>query len=150
MRPRPSEVVRGIRRVLADVVAPDLQSEYARLRVREIRTVLAQVDWDEIALTYLRETQELSALADDVIRWTSAAGARRSHFAAVADADLTGGSWAPGTVPTFDALDKLRVTLDGLLVSVLPALVEWVDAHPDDVEGAAFLERLRQAYTGTA
>ena len=57
MRPSPAEVLAGIRRILKDVIAPEIGSELARLRLAEIRAVLAQVDWNNVALhdLYLSE-----------------------------------------------------------------------------------------------
>ena len=61
MRPRPSEVVAGVRAVLRDTIEPELTSGHARSRLADIRAVLAQLDWDDGVLDLRRRTAELRA-----------------------------------------------------------------------------------------
>ncbi|MDP9182144.1 MAG: hypothetical protein M3P04_05145 [Actinomycetota bacterium] len=64
-RPSPQEIVDGLRRMLKEVVEPELHSEHARQRLAEGRAVLAQVDWDDAGLHLARRTEDLrSALAE--------------------------------------------------------------------------------------
>jgi len=59
MRPTPQEVIDHVRRVLKDVVAPELTNDHARQRVAEVRAVLAQTDWNGAGLRLAAETGEL-------------------------------------------------------------------------------------------
>src|SRR5256885_1945886 len=80
MRPTPAEVIAGVRRILKDVIEPEVGSEYARSRLRELRAVLAQVDWNDAALHLQQECDLLAeqlAVADS---WIAAEPARESAF----------------------------------------------------------------------
>lgn len=65
MRPRPSEIVTGVRAILKDVIGPELSSEHAKSRLSEVRAVLAQVDWDNAGFALAaRNAALLKGLAD--------------------------------------------------------------------------------------
>lgn len=68
-RPRPSEVIAGIRSVLADVIAPELTSDHARSRLAEVRAVLAQVDWDDNAFAERERALALRRSLDAATDW---------------------------------------------------------------------------------
>jgi hypothetical protein len=72
MRPTPSETISGVRRILKEVIEPDLQTEYARTRLREIRAVLAQVDWDDAVLRLRRSDEVVRALLAEIQGWADA------------------------------------------------------------------------------
>ncbi|MGQ4615537.1 hypothetical protein [Nocardia sp. R7R-8] len=60
MRPRPSEVIAGVRAILAETIAPELTSEHAKARLAEIRAVLAQIDWDNRGFDLITGTEAVS------------------------------------------------------------------------------------------
>ena len=68
MRPTPAETITQIRRLLKDVIEPDLQSDYARSRLREIRAVLAQTDWDDAAAGLAATNTEIGGARHRVCR----------------------------------------------------------------------------------
>ncbi|MDH3015647.1 MULTISPECIES: hypothetical protein [Gordonia] len=69
MRPRPSEIIAGIRTVLKDTVAPSCSGEHARARLDEIRAVLAQVDWDNAGFELAQRTDRLEVALREARRW---------------------------------------------------------------------------------
>jgi hypothetical protein len=72
-RPRPSEVIAGIRAVLADVIAPELTSDHAQSRLAEIRAVLAQIDWDNTAFAMKARALALAQALSDASAWVDTA-----------------------------------------------------------------------------
>lgn len=135
MRPRPSEVIEAIRRILRDDVLPELTSPAARARVAEIRGVLAAVDWDDIALTHLRETRQLGRAVEGLLHWLEEDSDRAANFAPHLSArpTLQGGD-------SFDELEADRRALDNWFLAILEPLDAWLSHHPS-VEG----RHLRQA-----
>jgi hypothetical protein len=137
MRPTPAEVIAGVRRVLRDVVEPEVGSEYARTRLREVRAVLAQLDWDDASLQVQLERTRMRALLADAQAWMTEAAGSEPVFEALAgrvealiDTEAT----------TLAEHNSARATEAGLLVEVSDALAGWTRAHPDD-EGARELRR---------
>ncbi|MGQ4599642.1 hypothetical protein [Nocardia sp. R6R-6] len=65
MRPLPSEIIAGVRAVLAETIAPELTTEHARSRLAEIRAVLAQIDWDNSGFELISQTERLSGALRD-------------------------------------------------------------------------------------
>ncbi|WP_280420508.1 hypothetical protein [Nocardia carnea] len=72
MRPLPSEIIAGVRAVLAETIAPELTTEHARSRLAEIRAVLAQIDWDNSGFDLISRTERLSAALRAARRFTEA------------------------------------------------------------------------------
>ena len=68
MRPSPQELVDGIRRVLKEVVEPELTSDHARQRLAETRAALAQVDWDDVGLLLAQRTSFLREILAGLLR----------------------------------------------------------------------------------
>jgi len=64
MRPTGSEMVAGIRRVLTEVVRPDLGSSYARDQLDHILLTLAQFDLDQVHSGLLEENHDLVMLLE--------------------------------------------------------------------------------------
>ena len=75
MKPSPTQTAAGLRRILKDVVAPELSSDHARQRLEEVRVVLAQMDWDDAGLALRRRVAALQELLrdDEELRTTFAA-----------------------------------------------------------------------------
>lgn len=108
-RPRPSEVIAGIRAVLADVIAPELTSDHARSRLSEIRAVLAQIDWDDSAFVTKQRALTLARSLQDASEWVGASlpepPSEESLRAYEQYADALG-------VAAVDAIERLTVHLD--------------------------------------
>jgi ribosomal protein S15P/S13E len=127
MRPRPSEIITGIRSVLAETIEPELTSGHARSRLSEIRAVLAQVDWDDAGFQLKSRT---SVLAERL-----------------AEADL----WVGGALPngpveeSFDAYQAYWEHLSALAVTSIERLTVHLDEHPKDDVARAVFERLLDA-----
>ncbi|GLZ15954.1 hypothetical protein Acsp04_61890 [Actinomadura sp. NBRC 104425] len=132
MRPTPAETIAGIRRILRDVVEPEVGSEYARQRLREVRAVLAQIDWDDAALRLRRRDQALRGLLADARTWIEADPARRRAFA-----DLLPQLAGPGEpVPEeLAALNAVHARHAAVLTEVAGRLATWLRAHPEDAGG---------------
>ena len=119
MRPLPSEVIAGIRAILADTIAPELTNDHARSRLADIRAVLAQIDWDDAAFVLKART---SGLASQL----TAAGA-----------------WAPDELPSapqeesFDAYQQYWETLGDSAIKVMKRLAEHLAEHPQDATASA-------------
>ncbi|CAA0129968.1 Uncharacterised protein [Mycolicibacterium vanbaalenii] len=124
MRPLPSELIAGIRKILADTIAPELSSDHTRARLAEIRAVLAQIDWDDGAF------------------------ALKSQAAALAACLTESGSWVPEALPQPPATETLagyveyRDRLGAVAIDVMDRLRTHLDEHPEDLEAQARLQRL--------
>lgn len=123
MRPTPAETIAGVRRILLDVVEPEVGSEYARARLREVRAVLAQIDWDDAALHLRTATQRQVELLDELRDW--AAAPERVGFGAV-------GTVGPAEGASFAELDAAHTEVAATLVRAVRQLGEWLRDHPDD------------------
>lgn len=124
MRPRPSEIIAGIRTILAETVAPELTSDHARSRLAEVRAVLAQVDWDNAGFVL---ESKATLLAD-----------RLAHAARWVDDPLPE---AP-TERSFDAYQSYWEQLGALAVTALDRLTSHLDENPDDAAARAAFELL--------
>lgn len=62
MRPTPTETASALRRVLKEVVAPELTSDHAKQRLEEVRVVLGQIDWDDAGLALRARVEALQEL----------------------------------------------------------------------------------------
>lgn len=69
MRPRPSEIIAGIRTVLKDTVAPAVDGDHAKARLDEVRAVLAQVDWDNAGFQLAAKADRLEAALQAAAPW---------------------------------------------------------------------------------
>ncbi|MWA03244.1 hypothetical protein F8568_023270 [Actinomadura sp. LD22] len=129
MRPTPAETIAGVRTILRDVVEPAVDSEYARARLREIRAVLAQTDWDNAALRLRREVEGLRALLAEIRDWAEDDPERSSAFA-----DLAGEVTGPAgpDQETFSALNDLRAAHAAALVEAADRLAGWTRSRPRD------------------
>jgi hypothetical protein len=127
MRPRPSEIVTGIRAVLADTIARELSSEHARSRLAEIRAVLAQVDWDNAGFALQKQCDSLAAALTQAQQWTRQAV-----------------PVAP-TQHSFDAYQQHWEQLATLAVAAQVTLSSHIAAHPDDQPAAQAYRQLLNA-----
>lgn len=65
MRTSNNQLIDSVRALLRSIVLPELQSDLARARLRQILATLRDVDWDETPLTVLRENETLEALLEN-------------------------------------------------------------------------------------
>jgi hypothetical protein len=69
MRPRPSEIIAGVRTVLGDTIAPAVEGDHARARLHEVRAVLAQIDWDNAGFQLSERADRLGDALRDAQPW---------------------------------------------------------------------------------
>lgn len=145
MRPTPAETIAGIRRILRDVVEPAVGSEYARTRLREIRAVLAQIDWDDAALNLRRRRDALVGLLGEVRAWSESDPARQGVFD-----DLAGRMDAvPAPEPeSFATLNAAEAAYAAILADVAQRLAAWTREHPEDTEARELRMRLLRHFAG--
>ncbi|WP_051163601.1 hypothetical protein [Nocardia brevicatena] len=127
MRPRPSEIIAGVRAVLAETIAPELTSEHARSRLAEIRAVLAQIDWDSIGFELMARTESLSRELRNARRF----------------ADV--GVPEPPTEKTADAYRRYHEQLAAAATVALAALRAHLSARPADDEARAAYRALLES-----
>lgn len=124
MKPRPSEIIAGIRTILAETIAPELTSDHARSRLSEIRAVLAQVDWDDAGFVLESRT---SVLAERL--------AQARHWVGAPLPDLP-------SEHSFDAYQGYGERLGVLAIDALERLIAHLDDHPDDEAARSIYQRL--------
>lgn len=144
MRPTPAEVIEGVRRVLRDVVEPEVGSEYARSRLREVRAVLAQIDWDDAALRVREERNRIRDLLSEAQVWI-AADDERARALANLDGRLEA-SPTPQQEPLAEA-NASRAAEAALLIEVADALAQWIAEHPDADDAQQLRRRLAAGLT---
>lgn len=83
MRPDPNELIRGVRQLLREVVAPELSSGVAALSLRRIMQILRDTDWNETAFQVEAENGRLASLVGLARRWADGDPDRPSLIAAV-------------------------------------------------------------------
>jgi hypothetical protein len=145
VRPTPAEVISGVRRILRDVVEPEVGSEFARSRLREVRAVLAQVDWDDAALQVRRDRDTLRALNAESRAWMLADPARAAAFEGLASPITP--SDGPEPEP-FTDLNASYAAEAALLAEVSGALARWTGEHPDDIPARQLRRRLAAELSG--
>lgn len=128
MRPTPAETIAGVRRILRDVVEPEVGSEYARARLREIRAVLAQVDWNDAALRMRAETETHQHMLREIDRWAAADPERREQLGTATMPPL------PTSHASFAELAEVHTAVAGHLTEAVDRLAAWCRAHPTDRE----------------
>lgn len=127
MRPTPSEIIAGVRSILADTIGPELADDHARSRLAEIRAVLAQVDWDDAGFALKARATALA------LRLTEA------------------GQWAPDALPaapeveSFAAYQQYWEALCDKAVQVLERIAEYLVEHPRDSVASATNQSLLSA-----
>jgi hypothetical protein len=139
MRPTPAETITGVRRILKDVVEPEVGCEYARARLREVRAVLAQIDWDDPGLRMLRRYETLAELATEVGYWIAAEPARVDEFA-----DLTARMPREPTVRpnSFAELAEAHRRVACVLADAITRISDWCRTRPAGTSGARLRDQL--------
>jgi hypothetical protein len=124
MRPKPSELIAGIRAILADTIAPGLTDDHARSRLDEIRAVLAQVDWDDSAFALKARTSTLALRLKAADAWTP------DHLPAAPE------------VESFAAYQQYWEALGAQAIGVLTRLADHLVEHPQDAVASVIYREL--------
>jgi hypothetical protein len=132
-------VVQGVRAILRDVIEPDLSSEHARKQLRQIRAVLAQVDWNDAGFTLAERNRRLAEALLDLRRWAERDTQRSSAFSAATPAlrDI-----AAPELDTFASQAEWERRLSAAAVAVVDPLADWIARSPDDHELHALRRRI--------
>lgn len=144
MRPTPAELVSHVRRVLRDLIEPELDSEYARSRVREIRAALAQLDFDNVGVLLVRNTSTLRELLVDCRSWMADDDRRAAHFQPVMHelSDL------PADTPEdFATHNELHSRYSRLVIKLIDPLEDWLQIEPSDLTARKLRHRLLASTT---
>jgi len=134
VRPLPSEVIAGVRRILKETIEPELTSGHALSRLREVRAVLAQVDWDDAGFTLAARNRALAAALAEVAAWRAEDQARVAAFPAV-DVVLTEPETLAGHQAGYEQLARAAVAL-------VDPLESWLAQHPDDQRASTLRRRV--------
>jgi hypothetical protein len=137
MRPSPSELIAGVRRVLKEEIEPAVTSEHARARLREIRAVLAQLDWDDATVNLADANDALLSALHSVAEWRDADPARARVFSPIALPGVAGRSLAEQQL--------LADQLAAQAASLAPEFSTWLGGHPHDAEALELRRALLQA-----
>jgi hypothetical protein len=136
MRPTPAEVVAGVRRILSEVVAPEVTSDYAASRLRAVLAVLADVDWDNAPLQVVQDNHDLRTLLEGCGSWVADDPGRA---AALADygATVRAGLTEPkpelaANLGSFADANELNATYRRLLEQSVVAIAAWLRENPAD------------------
>lgn len=146
MRPTPAELIAGIRRILSEVIEPDLSSDHARTRLREVRAALAQLDWDNAGIELGGRVTRLRNLLLACVEWIDADPARSTHFGAVGPRLRSVTSAGTGASGCFDATNRHRAAQDESVAALIDPLEDWLAGHPDDGDGHAIRRKLLEHY----
>lgn len=146
MRPTPAEVISGVRRILADVIDPEIRSEYARARLREVRAVLAQLDWDNAGLGMQSDVARMRQLLGEFSRWATAEPARSRHFAPYTAQLGTMIASETDAGSDFSACNSRKAEQDQVVIGLIDPLEDWITAHPADADGRELRRRLLDLY----
>lgn len=125
MRPAPQEIITGVCRILKETVAPHVSDEYAANRLREVWTVLGQVDWNDSAHLLGKDNDAIAGL---LVGWRDWVGADASRVQALAAThsqvtDILAGGQTDGG--PFAALAARNAALGAGLAQASAATSEW-------------------------
>ncbi|MGV9868196.1 hypothetical protein [Rhodococcus koreensis] len=149
MRPAPQEIISGISRILKDTIEPQLTDEHALNRLREIRSVLAQVDWNDSSIKLGRDTDAVAALLQDWSAWADADETRSAAFAPQRTqiAELLASSDEPLRYEAFAELEARHAQYERVVVDVSSATSQWSRDGKHAEAAAPILQRLREHYS---
>jgi hypothetical protein len=150
MRPTPAETITQVRRLLKEVIEPDLQSDYARGRLGEIRAVLAQMEWNNAAAQLAARNAELAQLTLDCAQWAEESPQRQPVLADLQDAIAGIRTQPPTLVPRFEDLNASNQTYAALLIAVADRIAYWGNEHPEDTSAQDQLGRLIEYFARDA
>ena len=142
MRPTVDEQLRGMRRILVEVVQPHVVDDYAREQLGHVTAALGPLadGWDAVVPGLLRENARLETLLRTVLPDLEGLAVDPELLARVGEGGRLTGSLPQGEW-RFEPHDARNRVLRGLVVD----LVAGLDGLPDD----ARLERARAAIEKT-
>jgi hypothetical protein len=140
MRPTPTEELRAIRRVLADVVAPAVSEEYAAAQVQHIVGALERLEtsWERAADVLAAENAALEQLFGDLyalIVELPGAGSLAGEIAAAAP--------GPGGQASFANIHSRNQALRGILDRAIAVLDQAGELPAAGAARAAIRDTLR-------
>jgi hypothetical protein len=150
MRPAPQEIISGISRILKETIEPQLTDEHALSRLREVRAVLAQVDWNDTTTKLGLETESVAAVLENWRVWTEADDGRAAAFAAQRARldELSDESRRSPRYEAFAVLGARHARYGQLVVDVASATSRWARDEDGRAEAAEpILHSLRQHYS---
>lgn len=141
MRPTTEEMIAGVRRVLSDVVEPDLQSSFARDQLAHLLLTLSQFDFEHVTLGLLEENRALVSVLTACAhgRTPLHADVERALEALAVDAH---GSLTLADIEP-DAVRQRNQVARGALEAVIRATPLWGEAG-DVVLREVLLDHLRR------
>jgi hypothetical protein len=145
MRPTPAEVVAGVRQILKEVIEPEIQSDYARSRLAEVRAVLAQVNWDDSITLLSTANAQAGALARRALRFVDLSAVRQEAFADCREG-LEQAAAAPAAIEPFAGHAQRDHRLSLAMIDLAERLSDWLTDHHDDAAGD-LLDSLRHHYS---
>jgi hypothetical protein len=137
MRPSPDEVIAGVRRILRDVVEPEVSSEYARSRLREAVACLGQVNWNDAVSQVERQSERYRGLLLAAREWIADDDSRASAFSPVTRQPQTAEAQR-----SFAELGAIRDQLADQLVVFTRELAAWTRRYPADESAAALRSKI--------
>jgi hypothetical protein len=149
VRPTPAETIAGVQRVLTEVIAPAVQSDYALARLREIQAVLGRLDWDD-SLTHLRRDNSAAArlLASGRL-WLDADPSRAAAIA-VDRERLDRACTEPDGAEPFAVHNARAAECAQAAIELASGLGSWLSSHPGDSEARILLDAVRRHYAAPA
>ncbi|KOS58197.1 hypothetical protein [Rhodococcus rhodochrous] len=124
MRPLPSEIIAGVRRILKESIEPELASGHARAKLREVRAVLAQVDWDDAGFVLSARNRSLTDALREIESWRVEDSVR--------SAMLPESAVVPPAADCLAAHQACYEQLAASAVALVEPLSDWIAAHPED------------------
>lgn len=139
MRPTPTELIAHVRRILRDVIEPELSSPYARSRLAEVRAALAQVEWDDAGLKLAGTAAALRGLLLRCQDWIESDEARKAHFARTLPVLATMPDVAPDD---FAGWNETRARYEEVVIALIDPLEDWLVTGRDDGTGQTLRREL--------
>jgi hypothetical protein len=146
MRPTPAEIITGVRRILKEVVEPDVASEYARERLAQVRAVLAQVDWNDSLTELASENVRVANFGRRALDWSDSNAARAAAFSAESAAVRAACADVPTVVEPFAEHNARNCRQNRAMIDFCARLTSWVSERPDDPGAAELLRSARALY----
>lgn len=132
MRPTPTELIAHVRRILRDVIEPEVGSPYAQALLAEVQATLAQIDWDDAGLRLAESVGELRKLLLRCRDWIESDETRKAHFTTTLR-DLA--ALPTETPEDFAGWNETRARCDEVVIALIDPLEDWLLVDQDDGTG---------------
>jgi hypothetical protein len=140
----------GVRRILDNVVIPEIQSSYARAQVGNIIDTLASTEprWDKVTPMLMEENDDLRFLLGSAVTALGVAQARRGNpvlqrLEQQIRQEIEKVPGAENKYPSFAALNDDNQRYQSLLVQIIDSLEAAKDTHGDDTGLRDLRQRIR-------